>query len=73
MLSKAKIEVMCLDLPRVEYLKTDKDGNVLKSKKESSYDEVADKNNQLLEKMKAKKVAKDYIGEKISLKEILEG
>lgn len=70
---------MCYDLPRVEYAKTDKEGNVIK-KKDSSYDEVAEKNNQLLERMKARKMANNYstqqasdIGEKISLTNLLEG
>ena len=71
-LSKAKIELMCYDLPRVEYAKTDKEGNIIK-KKDASYDEVAEKNNQLLERMKARKIADSYVGEKISLTNLLEG
>ena len=71
-LSCAKIEIMCADLPRIEYAKTDKDGNVIK-KKDASYDEVAEKNNQLLERMKARKIADSYVGEKISLTNLLEG
>ena len=70
---------MCYDLPRIEYAKTDKEGNIIK-KKDSSYDEVAEKNNQLLERMKARKIANGYasntggsLGEKISLTNLLEG
>lgn len=63
---------MCYDLPRIEYAKTDKEGNVIK-KKDASYDEVAEKNNQLLERMKAKRIAKNDLGEKISLTNLLEG
>lgn len=70
-LSKAKIEVMCIDLPRVEYAKTDKDGNVIK-KKDASYDEVAAANQAILDRLKAKKMASEAV-EKISLTNLLEG
>lgn len=70
-LSKAKIEVMCIDLPRVEYAKTDKEGNIIK-KKDSSYDEVAEMNKAILERMKAKKAASEEV-QKISLTNLLEG
>lgn len=63
---------MCLDLPRVEYLKTDDDGKVIKNTNKSENKKVEDLNRLLIAKMKAKQ-AEDSIGEKISLKEILEG
>lgn len=62
---------MCIDLPRVEYAKTDKDGNVIK-KKDASYDEVAAANQAILDRLKAKKMASEAV-EKISLTNLLEG
>lgn len=63
---------MCIDLPRVEYAKTDKDGNVIK-KKDASYDEVAAANQAILDRLKAKKMAASESVEKISLTNLLEG
>lgn len=66
---------MCADLPRIEYAKTDKDGNVIK-KKDASYDEVAAANQAIFDRLKAKRIANadtSYVGEKISLTNLLEG
>ena len=73
-LSKAKIDLMCADLPRVEYAKTDKDGNVIK-KKDASYDDVVAANQAILDRLKAKRAAEQNssVGEKISLTNLLEG
>ena len=73
MLSCAKIEIMCADLPRVEYAKTDKDGNIIKKSNASDDKKVVDLNRALVAKNKAMKAEADYIGEKISLTNLLEG
>jgi len=62
---------MCYDLPRIEYAKTDKEGNVIK-KKDASYDEVAAANEAIFERMRAKKIVASEV-QKISLTNLLEG
>ena len=64
---------MCADLPRVEYAKTDKDGNIIKKSNASDDKKVVDLNRALVAKNKAMKAEADYIGEKISLTNLLEG
>ena len=73
MLSCAKIEIMCADLPRIEYAKTDKEGNIIKKSNASDDKKVVDLNRALVAKNKAMKAEADYIGEKISLTNLLEG
>lgn len=67
---------MCYDLPRIEYSKTDKEGNVIK-KKDASYDEVVSANQAIFDRLNAKRIVKSdtysEIGEKISLTNLLEG
>lgn len=67
---------MCYDLPRIEYSKTDKEGNVIK-KKDASYEEVASANQAIFDRLNAKRIAKSDVdselGEKISLTNLLEG
>jgi len=72
-LSCAKIEIMCADLPRVEYSKTDKDGNVIKKSNASDDKKVVDLNRALVAKNKAMQAEPAYAGEKISLTNLLEG
>jgi len=64
---------MCYDLPRVKYAKTDKEGNIIKKSNASDDKKVVDLNRALVAKNKAMKAEADYIGEKISLTNLLEG
>lgn len=64
---------MCYDLPRIEYAKTDKEGNIIKKSNASDDKKVVDLNRALVAKNKAMKAEADYIGEKISLTNLLEG
>jgi len=64
---------MCADLPRIEYAKTDKEGNIIKKSNASDDKKVVDLNRALVAKNKAMKAEADYIGEKISLTNLLEG
>ena len=64
---------MCADLPRVEYAKADKEGNIIKKSNASDDKKVVDLNRALVAKNKAMEAEADYIGEKISLTNLLEG
>ena len=64
---------MCYDLPRVEYAKTDKEGNIIKKSNASDDKKVVDLNRALVAKNKAIQAESAYIGEKISLTNLLEG
>ena len=65
---------MCADLPRVEYAKADKEGNIIKKSNASDDKKVVDLNRALVAKNKAMEAEADsYVGEKISLTNLLEG
>jgi len=64
---------MCYDLPRTEYAKTDKEGNVIKKNSYADTKKVIDLNRVLAAKEKAKRANEESVGEKISLTNLLEG